>query len=96
MRLLDIAKATWQRFDGWAVERGVDPMALPFDRFLNFIHHYATDGGDEAEIDQFETRLYMPPPSQKRKPVRDYSKWSKANEEAAFGGLAAALRGAAT
>jgi hypothetical protein len=70
-------------------------MELPFDRFLNLVHFFATNGAEEKDRDQFDVRLHLPPPELRgtAAAVPDSSPWSKAHEEEALGGLVAALSG---
>jgi hypothetical protein len=72
-------------------------MALPMDRFLNLTYFFATENADEKEQDKFDTRLHLPDERARKTGAATApgSKWSKENEEAALGGLVAALSGRA-
>ena len=75
--------------------KGVDPMELPFDRFLNLAYHVATMNSEERDRNSFDIKLNMPPTGTPRtaEDIPASSPWSKENETLALGGLAAALRG---
>lgn len=60
-RLVRFANDNWMALDGWAASQNVDPLDLGADRFLSLVYHFATKDGDEAGIDKFDARLWMPP-----------------------------------
>jgi hypothetical protein len=97
VRLCRIARDNWITFDGWAAARGVDPVKLPFDRFLNLIYFCATDDAEEKEKDKFDVRLNLPDARARQKGAATSrnSPWSKANEESALGDFVSALSGKA-
>jgi hypothetical protein len=86
-KLLRIADEHWVTFDGPAALRGVDPLELPFDRFLNAVHHFAIKDGQPDAVRKFETRLWMPPPGV----VATRGPWSAEAETQAFKALKAGL-----
>jgi hypothetical protein len=96
MRLIGIAETNWDRLDGDMAAKGVDPMELPFDRFLNLIYAFAVSSfSDEKDLNRFEARLNLPIPGIRSKIAETASPWAPERETAALGGLAAALRGGA-
>jgi hypothetical protein len=44
-------------FDGWAASRNVDPGALPFDRALNLIYHFAVRNATKEKKQEFDNAL---------------------------------------
>lgn len=40
VRLVAYAAFYWEAFDGELASRGVDPLSLPFDRFLNAVYAF--------------------------------------------------------
>jgi hypothetical protein len=86
-KLLRLADEHWVTIDGEAALRGVDPMSLPFDRFLNAVHHFATREGSPDAVRKFEIRLWMPPPGV----VATRGPWSAEAETRAFKALKAGL-----
>lgn len=53
-------------FDGWAASKNVDPLSLPWDRYLNLVYYFMTrnldtEGKDkvDAELAGIERRLTM-------------------------------------
>lgn len=86
-KLLAIAEGHWVTIDGEAAWKGVDVLALPFDRFLNAIYRYATRDGTEDSIRRFNIRLWIPPAGVA--PTR--GPWSADAEAEAFRGLKNAL-----
>lgn len=91
-RLFGSARAQWAAFDGWAAATmgGTDPLDLPFDRFLNLIYHWLTNGADPAEIKKFDARLWRPLPGMV--PAAG-SPWSAEAETAAFKAFSAEFSG---
>lgn len=86
-RLLNIARAHWATFDGWAAARNVDPLDLPPDRMLSLIYYWSTrNASSSEEINKFDRRLWLPP---KGTAAPKGSPWSAEAETAAFGSLAA-------
>lgn len=73
-------------FDGLLASQNVDPMLLPFDRFLSAVHWWVTNGATQDSLERFERRLWMPPKGQAPAPG---SPWSPEAETAAFAALAA-------
>jgi hypothetical protein len=71
----------------------VDPVKLPFDRFLNLVHFFMIDGAEEKDRNSFEMRLNKPPVALVGQAPPPSSPWSQQNEESALHGLAAALGG---
>ena len=69
-------------------------MRLPFDRFLNLLYFFLTEGAEEKEKAKFDMRLNAPPPSARRKRGSlAGSPWTPEAETRALAGLAAALGG---
>jgi hypothetical protein len=87
--LLDLAEAHWTVFDGWTAKRGVDPMQLPFHRFLSLLYFWVIENADEQEREKFDVKLNMPLPG-KPKIAIETGPWSAAAETSALSGLAAA------
>jgi hypothetical protein len=56
-----VADANWERIDGGAAGRGVDPLRLRFDRFLNFVWTWAIERVEDPE--RWTANMTMPPPS---------------------------------
>lgn len=47
-------KDVWPIFDGWCASRNVEPMELPWDRWLNLVYYFATrnmSSDDKKEFD---------------------------------------------
>jgi hypothetical protein len=86
-RLLDLADQHWVTLDGQTAMSGIDLLALPLDRFLNSVYHYATDGGDAAALRRFDTQLWMPPPGVEA----TRGPWSPEAETSTFQAVKAAL-----
>ena len=69
-------------------------MALPFDRFLNLVYSFATEGvSEEKERDRFDMRLNMPVPGFFSMLTETASPWTPDAETAALSSLAAAVSG---
>lgn len=85
-RLIGLIKNEWSAFDGLLASQDVDPMLLPFDRFLNTVHWWATKEATQESLTRFERRLWMPPKGEAPAPG---SPWSPEAETAAFASLAA-------
>jgi hypothetical protein len=47
--LIYIADQYWHEFDGACARQGVDPLALPFNRFLNAVYAWAVERLQYAE-----------------------------------------------
>jgi len=89
LRLFASAKQYWPTFDGWAASRGIDPMDLPVDRFLNLVYHFLTRNGTQEEIDKVDRTLWMPP----KGVAVSRGPWSKEAEAKAFDAFAAEFSG---
>lgn len=87
-RLVVSVGSVWSQFDGQMAMRNVDPLELDFDRYLNLVYAWYTDGMDEAQIAKFDARLWMPP---KGAPIPKESPWSPENETAAFAAFKASV-----
>ncbi len=83
-RLVGTAKANWAVFDGWCASRNLDPLELPFDRFLNTVYYWAIRNGDEDSIKKFDRKLWMP---EKGAEIPAESPWSAENETSTFQAL---------
>lgn len=70
--------------------QGVDPLALPFDRFLNTIYWWLVKDAAEDEVTKFNTRLWIPPKGAVPPPG---SPWSAEAETKAFNDFSAAFKG---
>lgn len=49
-----IRDSVWPYFDGWCASRNVEPMDLPWDRWLNLVYYFATrnmSSEDKKELD---------------------------------------------
>lgn len=44
-------------FDGWCASRGVDPLELPYDRFLNLIYHFAVRNASKEKKREFDSAI---------------------------------------
>lgn len=86
-KLLALAEEHWVTIDGEAALRGVDPIALPFDRLLNAVYHFAIRDATPDNVRKFDMRLWVPPPGV----VPTRGPWSAAAETEAFRGLKNAL-----
>lgn len=85
-RLINLADEMWSQFDGWCASRGVDPMELRMDRMVSLIYHWATkDAQDQASIDKWRSKLWVPPPHMKDKELPTESPWSAEAQMSAFG-----------
>lgn len=85
-RLISLIKNDWSTFDGLLASRNVDPLQLPFDRFLSAIYWWVTKGAPQDALERFERKLWMPPKGVAAAPG---SPWSPESETAAFAALAA-------
>jgi hypothetical protein len=47
----------WPLFDGWCAEHGVDPGALPFERALNLIYHFAVRNASKEKKQEFDNAM---------------------------------------
>lgn len=58
--LIEIADVYWHQIDGACARAGVDPLSLPFDRFLNLVYAWATEWlrADEEAFDNFHDALF--------------------------------------
>lgn len=74
----------WPTFDGWAAARNVDPLTLPYPRFLNLAYYWGTKDTDANGRDRFDGALWIPPPGETPK-----GPWSAEAEAAALSSLAA-------
>lgn len=76
----------WPRFDGALASQGVDPLALPIDRFLSLAYWHLVKDVDrfssegQQALRKFEARLWMPPAGVE---VTE-GPWSAAAETASF------------
>jgi len=89
-RLAYSVGSVWNRFDGQMVMKNVDPLALPFDRFLNLVYAWYIDGLEEPDIAKFDAKLWIPP---KGAEIPAESPWSAENEKKAFAQFKAAVNG---
>jgi hypothetical protein len=87
----------WTVFDGWAGTKGVDPMQMPVDRFLNLVYFYATENAEEQDKIKFDMRLNMPDAKARQtgRAATEGSMWSKEKEEAALADFVGMLGGTA-
>lgn len=49
--------SVWPLFDGWCAENGVDPGALPFERTLNLIYHFAVRNASKEKKQEFDSAM---------------------------------------
>jgi hypothetical protein len=89
-RLVFSVGSIWARFDGQMGMRSVDPLEMPFERFLNLVYAWYTEGMDETEIAKFDAKLWMPV---KGAEIPKESPWSPENEQKAFSQFKAAVNG---
>jgi hypothetical protein len=62
-----VAIAHWDLIDGELAARGIDPLDLPYGRFLNLVYVWAVQRiGDPLEIEKFDASLLTPVASQPR------------------------------
>lgn len=47
----------WPLFDGWCASRNVEPLRLPWQRFLNLVYFWATQGKDKKELREFDSEI---------------------------------------
>lgn len=85
-RLLGYARQHWVSIDGEYAP--LDPLDLPFDRFLNLTYVHATRDMDPAAVRRFDLRLWVPPPGDTT-PAQ--GPWSAEAETAAFKAVKNAL-----
>lgn len=50
-------ETVWPLFDGWCAEHGVDPGALPFERALNLIYHFAVRNASKDKKQEFDSAM---------------------------------------
>lgn len=67
---------------------GIDPLALPIDRFLSLVYHLLIDGADETERRKLDARLHMPP----KGVAVTQGPWSPAAETSALSAFSAQMR----
>jgi len=60
-RLVTVAIANWPMLDGPAARRGVDLLALPFDRFCSAVYSWRVEHAPEKDRDEFDRWLTMAP-----------------------------------
>lgn len=87
-RLVYLAGQHWPVIDGMLASQGVDPLSLPWDRFLNTIYWWATRDATSQAVAKFEAQLWRPPPNEAPAPG---SPWSPEAETAAFKALKAGV-----
>ena len=58
--LIEIADIFWHQIDGACARAGFDPLALPFDRFLNLVYAWAVERvqADEEAMDRLHDALF--------------------------------------
>lgn len=44
-------------FDGWAASRDIDPVELPWDRFLNLVYHFAVRNATKERKQEFDSAI---------------------------------------
>lgn len=89
-RLVGLMIAEWEDFDGWCIERRIDPLELNIDRLLNLIQWWATkDAEDPQKVKQWKDKLHRPPAgiskTQGRQP------WTQDEEQSSFRALQQAV-----
>lgn len=86
--------ANWGTLDGYAVAHGLpDLRELPLERFLNFVWYMMTRNSEPKEIERLKQTLWVPPKSERAKPIPKNSPWSAENETAALKAAIATLSG---
>jgi hypothetical protein len=78
-------------FDSWCLKTaGIDPLDLPFDRYLSMVHRFVMEHmKDEEAYEQFDRLLNEPPPLPEGADPDDYTEgvWSAESEMAQFQSL---------
>ena len=44
----------WPTFDGWCASRNLDPLDLPWDRWLNLVYYFATRNMSTEDKTEFD------------------------------------------
>jgi hypothetical protein len=91
---VQVAVANWAHLDGYAVAHGMpDLRELPLERFCNFVWYMMTRNAEPREVDRLQQQLWVPPKSERNKPIPKASPWSAENETAALKAAIATLAG---
>lgn len=70
--------------------KGLDPLSMPFDRFLNVVYVWLLGERDEVETQKFNAKLWIQP---KGAEIPAESPWSAENESKAFAAFKAETTG---
>lgn len=86
-RLIATVQENWAHFDGWAASLNIDPMEMPFARFMNLAYFWVTGKGEaqQEDVDKIDRRLWMPPKGVKA----TQGPWSPEAETQAFAAFSA-------
>lgn len=49
--------SVWPYFDGWCASRNVEPMELPWDRWLNLVYYFATRNASTEDKEKFDAEI---------------------------------------
>lgn len=86
-RLVATVHKNWAQFDGWAASLNIDPLEIPFPRFMNLAYFWLTGKGEaeKNDVDKIDRRLFMPP----KGVAATEGPWSKEAETASFAAFSA-------
>lgn len=60
LRLTYLAATNWRQIDGTCALRGIDPLTLPYERFLNLVYAIYVENMDKPTRDKFDLQIFMP------------------------------------
>lgn len=60
IRLTGIAALHWRAIDGACARQGVDPLGLPFARFLSLVLDWTKEHTDPKDWDMVESEIFSP------------------------------------
>lgn len=86
IRLIGLATLHWAEIDGEAAARGIEPLALRPDRFLNFIYWFTVRNATQEGREQINAELDKPLPGQAKERPSDAEQEQIRNEWATFMG----------
>lgn len=66
----------WFAFDGAMAMRGVDPLSLPFDRFLHLVYAHLIEHADKKQREEIDKQLMAPPANVKAEVVAAQPEWA--------------------
>lgn len=91
-RLVVIAIDSWDHFDGWCVEKQLQPLTLPLDRFLNLVRRWLFAHTPEKEREDLVRRLEAAPAGRPEE-MEALPEWSEEEMEAGFDAAMAMMGG---